>query len=59
VSEIAGCAADGTREETEEVAALAHHPHRITAAAYDTVASTLPEDAALWPVQRQGGILDV
>ena len=27
----------------------------IIAAAYDAIASTLPEDAPLWPVQRQGG----
>ena len=27
----------------------------ITAAAYDAIASTLPEDAPLWPVIRQGG----
>ena len=27
----------------------------ITAAAYDAIRSTLPQDAPLWPVERQGG----
>ena len=27
----------------------------ITAAAYNAICSTLPEDAPLWPLQRQGG----
>ena len=27
----------------------------ITVAAYHAICSTLPEDALLWPVERQGG----
>ncbi len=27
----------------------------VTEAAYCAICSTLPEDAPLWPVQRQGG----